>query len=165
MTDHDPDNDDIVLLDSTTVFTSKKQENEELKRQYYAALYPLVKPPYTATVYHAERFETVRRDFATEDPTLPKAKNQTATLFESVWKDVKEDLHWVENYPCPFCYARPGRATIVLSCACRHSIFHLSCIRKWHYLKGVDKLLPCPVCQSPSKPVHIAWLVMSEEEK
>ncbi|KAJ7770699.1 hypothetical protein B0H16DRAFT_1452120 [Mycena metata] len=160
------DNDDVVLLDSSTVFVSKKQEIEDLRRQYYSELYPLVKPPYAVTSHCAERFETVRRYFAAEDPTLPKANKQTATLFLSVRKDLAEDLHWVENHQCAFSCGKVGRATIVLSCACRHSILHLeftnleqSCIRKWHYLKGVDELLPCPVCRSPSKPIHIAWLV------
>ncbi|KAJ7490186.1 hypothetical protein B0H11DRAFT_1912201 [Mycena galericulata] len=98
------------------------------------------------------------KDYFTQSPKISNALETTINLFSRIKGDTAEDTNWRETHVCPVCYSASPAASIVLSCGCRHTVYHLKCVLKWHFKAGVADLLKCPMCRAPTKPVNVYWV-------
>ncbi|KAJ7018746.1 hypothetical protein C8F04DRAFT_1277268 [Mycena alexandri] len=133
-------------------------------KQEYIRRFPLVLPPLNKTLSHEERRTEVLKYFR-KSPGLAGPKGAFISLSQRVFYDMKEEPHWQEGHQCSICGEKAGRASILLSCSCRFTAYHLSCIQGWHVTKGVERVVDCPTCRRPTKPVNIGWIQMSTTEK
>ncbi|KAJ6529592.1 hypothetical protein B0H19DRAFT_1082712 [Mycena capillaripes] len=103
-------------------------------------------------------------DRAGTSPRLEQPVTQQVALFKRVFKDTKLNPQWAEEEEC--CVCLNGRPKIVLSCACRHKLFHAKCAQDWHEKQDplVQSLLRCPICKREAKPLHLAWVTPSVGE-
>ncbi|KAJ7761811.1 hypothetical protein B0H16DRAFT_539771 [Mycena metata] len=133
-------------------------------KQEYIRRFPLVLPPLNKTLSHEERRLEVVKYFQ-KSPGLAGPQQEFISLSQRVFYDVKEEPHWQEGHQCAICGEKAGRASILLPCSCRFTAYHLSCIQGWHVTRGVDRVVDCPTCRRPTKPVNIGWIQMSTTER
>ncbi|KAJ7720035.1 hypothetical protein B0H16DRAFT_1880200 [Mycena metata] len=133
-------------------------------KQDYIHRFPLVLPPLDKNLSHEERRTEVVKYFR-KSPGLAGPQQEFVSLSQRVFHDVKEEPHWQEGHQCAICAQKAGRASILLSCSCRFTAYHLSCIQGWHVTKGLERVVDCPTCRRPSKPVNIGWIQMSTTER
>ncbi|KAJ7016328.1 hypothetical protein C8F04DRAFT_1346769 [Mycena alexandri] len=136
-------------------------------KQEYIRRFPLVLPPLNKTLSHEERRTALQEvlKYFRKSPGLAGPKGAFISLSQRVFYDMKEEPHWQEGHQCSICGEKAGRASILLSCSCRFTAYHLSCIQGWHVTKGVERVVDCPTCRRPTKPVNIGWIQMSTTEK
>ncbi|KAJ6593739.1 hypothetical protein B0H19DRAFT_1246475 [Mycena capillaripes] len=156
-----PSNLDVVLVSSPA-----KPSKDSQMRVKYLDRYNLVKPPFEEKVEHEKRSKMVIRYFEApprvgDDPTAEKI-----AIFRRVARDTRANPNWATEEVCPVCLNKSPPPKILLSCSCRHTLFHQSCIQQWHQKKDkkCQGLLTCPKCRSSAKPVHLAWVAPTEAE-
>ncbi|KAJ7447379.1 hypothetical protein B0H11DRAFT_1929738 [Mycena galericulata] len=147
---------DITILQTSP--TQDQDQAEAKNRQRYLQRYFLVNASASNTIEsHEDRFNKVK-DYFTQSPKISNALETTINLFVRIKEDTAEDTNWRETHVCPVCYSASPAASIVLSCGCRHTVYHLKCVLKWHFKAGVADLLKCPMCRTPTKPVNVYWV-------
>ncbi|KAJ7439711.1 hypothetical protein B0H11DRAFT_2253736 [Mycena galericulata] len=156
------DNNEITLLHGPPDVGSLQRAQDladEKKRRKYMRRYPLVNPSTSdPPELHDARFQKVVSYFGQEAPILRDAFNATVNLFAQVKTDTAKNFEWKNEHGCLICHNNSPVPSIVLPCPCKHSIFHLKCIFKWHLTKTIENLLPCPTCKTPSKPINVSWV-------
>ncbi|KAJ7038494.1 hypothetical protein C8F04DRAFT_1255775 [Mycena alexandri] len=151
--------DDILLVAHTVNLAPSL---ESLQKQDYLQRYPLAFPPHNQTLSHEERRTAVHQYFK-KKPCLQEPEQKAIALSKKLYHDFKEEPNWRQEQKCPICGKR--EASILLPCSCRYAAYHLSCFQTWHVSKGVERVVDCPTCRQPTKPVNVGWIEMSSSEK
>ncbi|KAJ6528181.1 hypothetical protein B0H19DRAFT_1083705 [Mycena capillaripes] len=156
-----PSNLDVVLLNSPV-----KPSKDSQLRVKYLDRYSLVRPPFEEKVLHDRRAKMVIRYFEEAPRMGVDSTAEQKALFRRVAGDTRDNPNWAAEENCVFCLNNSPRPEILLSCPCRHSLFHQNCIQEWHRKKDKEcqRLLTCLTCRSDAKPVHLAWVAPSESE-
>ncbi|KAK6985082.1 hypothetical protein R3P38DRAFT_3230726 [Favolaschia claudopus] len=154
------DNDDIILLDSPPYSPQEAQRQAQLSS--FRKRFALTAAPVQNNLSHARRAQEVLAYFKPSIYCVPAPQTR-----EALFRRVKSEWGWKQdslaNQPCAICKDRGEEAVdIVLSCPCKHTLYHLDCLMQW---SKYDKLKPtieqdgitCPTCRSGSKPLNIKW--------
>jgi len=156
-----PSNLDVVLLSSPA-----KPSKDSQMRVKYLDRYSLVKPPFQENVGHEKRSKMVIGYFEAPPRVGDDSTAEKIAIFRRVARDTRVNPNWATEEVCPVCLNKSPPPKILLSCSCRHTLFHQNCIQQWHQKedKECQRLLTCPTCRSGAKPVHLAWVAPSRTE-
>ncbi|KAJ7836986.1 hypothetical protein B0H14DRAFT_2589358 [Mycena olivaceomarginata] len=130
----------------------------------YQRRFRLVREPIGGDWTHDERADTVRKYFASA-PRLPDPSGLQVALFKRVSQDIRRNPDWLNDEECSICMSGP-KPKVVLSCGCRHKLFHIKCVQEWHEKEDASWQRPmnCPTCKAGAKPLNVGWVTPSATE-
>ncbi|KAJ6476571.1 hypothetical protein DFH09DRAFT_1342454 [Mycena vulgaris] len=141
------------------VRTSQAQQQSVKACNKYLIKHPLVNPPFGEGEKHDKRFKRVCEYFDST-PRLCQSHESAVVLFKKVYHVAKEQPNWQEENRC----LGPASFCLVPADTVFGTILQ-KCVVEMHMRNGPDRLLQCPMCKVASKPVYLAWLRMSAEER
>ncbi|KAJ7827330.1 hypothetical protein B0H14DRAFT_3467120 [Mycena olivaceomarginata] len=152
---------DVVELASMPGSSASEEMRRHLK---YQRRYCLVREPVGDDWTHDKRAKTVRRYFASAPRLLDPSRLQVA-LFKRVSQDIRRNPDWLTDEECSICMSGP-KPKVVLSCGCRHKLFHIKCVQEWHEKEDASwqRLMNCPTCKAGAKPLNVGWVTLSATE-
>ncbi|KAJ7758414.1 hypothetical protein B0H14DRAFT_3511699 [Mycena olivaceomarginata] len=113
---------------------------------------------------HDERADTVRKYFASA-PRLPDPSGLQVALFKRVSQDIRRNPDWLNDEECSICMSGP-KPKVVLSCGCRHKLFHIKCVQEWHEKEDASWQRPDELSdlQGGGKAAQRRWVTPSATE-
>ncbi|KAJ7822801.1 hypothetical protein B0H14DRAFT_2598248 [Mycena olivaceomarginata] len=151
---------DVVELASLPGSSASEETRRHLK---YQRRFRLVREP-VGDWTHDGRAKTVRTYFASA-PRLPDPSGLQVALFKCVSQDIRRNPAWLTDDECSICMSGP-KPKVVLSCGCRHKLFHIKCVQEWHEKEDPNgqRLMNCPTCKAGAKPLNVGWVTLSATE-
>ncbi|KAJ7801371.1 hypothetical protein B0H14DRAFT_2615343 [Mycena olivaceomarginata] len=103
-------------------------------------------------------------------PHLPDPSGLQVALFKRVSQDMRRNPAWLTDDECSICMSGL-KPKVVLSCACRHKLFHIKCVQEWHEKEDAhwQRLMnckgACPKTRAASlTPLNVGWVTPSATE-